>query len=573
MFFYSSRILCRHGSKNKVMGKKMLEFMNLISEIFCENGNSADEYQTQEAYDKYLQNISYSVNDAEFTVSPVFTVIIDSKGRACASCVDSLKKQTYSAWEAVIIGTDYIYSDPRIHTFNNSDLSQLCDVISGDFLCFANSEDVLDENALMLTARAICESPDADAFYTDEDEIKDGVRTAPVFKPVYSPDTLLSYNYIGKLFFTSKELFTGCGGIKDLSAAGMYDYTLRACDSAAHVVHISAVLISSGKKGDAVKRDFAIRSLNTVLTEKGLNGYAVGGLWDGSFHTHYVMPKKYRCEIILYGANSADKLREWLELAEDVTCTETYGITVASHGTEDTMLIRYENALMNNSAAKVMRFPSSVGFSSMCNECVSLTNADVYIFISCDVFPLIPDWIDAMTEFAQRRDVGTVSPLILTPDTRITEAGNVIGLQGWWGTPYYLENRKFTDARMNRFINTVRNISLGGMNCIMTSGAVFTELRGFDESFTGRAAIAEYCIRASRKYRKNIYTPFSCLQGTPQQFTVPEQQDMQRTYDVLRPYLTQGDPYFSNAYNPAIFTPTVAENPYHGAKLNPMQYR
>ena len=549
----------------------MLNLMNMLSSTLFENAGSIGTYETVEPYEEYLKNSSVDIDEEKFTETPLISIVIEGTNSFLAKSVDSMKKQTYASWELIVAGGNYSYSDSRIRTFADGDIAKAAELASGDFIIFIAAGDVLDENALAVLVHAVCENKDADAFYTDEDVLLGNERTAPVFKPAYSPNTLLSYNFIGRLFMVSKNLYDKCGGIKGFTESDEYDYVLRVCDSAVHIVHVSDVLISRYETPKAFDTELAIDSVNKTLSRRGIEGYAVCGLWTGSVHTHYILNCNRTCEIILYGADTADKLREWLELVEDVTCNRAYHITIASQSVSDTKLIRYENALMNNNAALVMRFPPSESFASMCNKCAFQANADMIVFMSCDVSPVTADWIEALEEIAQRRDIGTVSPIILTPDNCIASAGNVIGLQGWWGVPYYMEKRKFTDTRMNRFINSMRDISISNMDCFMISSEMFFEIGGFDESYHGRAAIAELCMRLMWKYKRNIYTPYARIQGIPEQFSVPDDEDFERSYDVLRKYLKNGDLYYNRAYDPALFTPTVAGLPYQAVKLNPMQ--
>ena len=59
--------------------------------------------------------------------------------------------------------------------------------------------------------------------------------------------------------------------------------------------------------------------------------------------------------------------------------------------------------------------------------------------------------------------------------------------------------------------------------------------------------------------------------STPHSFNAPDEEDMVRSYDVLRNMLINGDRYFNINYDPALIIPTVAKSPYQAVKLNPMQ--
>lgn len=557
------------------MGKLLIGFINALSGIFFENGNEEGEYESHEPYEEYIaQADNIEVDEKNFTVTPLISVVLYETDRAMTkNTVESLKNQTYKSWELIIVSDESrSFEDSRIHLFKGqTDIARGADSASGDYIIFMNSGDELREYALSLLVQTMCEHPQADAFYSDEDIIKNSIRTSPTFKPDYAPDNLLSHNYIGRMFAVTKQLYNVCGGLSAFDPASEFDYVLRACDEADEVVHIPNVLYSRFSVPKQAESQHGCSAVNNALAKKGINGFCTSGLYKGSFHAHYLSPKKRRCEIIVFGVTDTDSLINCLETIEDVTDIENYGITVISCGAGDTRLIRYENALTNNSAAKVMRFSPDTSFAAACNACALSTTADMLTFLSCDTVPLSPDWLESMAELCERRDVGTVSPLVVTRDERTVSAGNVVGLRGWWDVPYYMEQVRYSDARMNHIINTQREVSLSNMDCFMISNDIFSEINGFDESFNGRAAIVELCTRLMWKHRRNIYTPFVKMLSTPHSFNAPDEEDMVRSYDVLRNMLINGDRYFNINYDPALIIPTVAKSPYQAVKLNPMQ--
>ncbi len=76
------------------------------------------------------------------------------------------------------------------------------DMAQGDFLVFADHDDLLAPDALYECARCIRNHPETDVIYTDEDKISmDGKKHFdPQLKPDFNPDLLRSMNYICHLF-------------------------------------------------------------------------------------------------------------------------------------------------------------------------------------------------------------------------------------------------------------------------------------------------------------------------------------------------------------------------------------
>jgi len=73
-------------------------------------------------------------------------------------------------------------------------------VAIGEFACLLGEADELAPDALFEVVKILQEHPEADLIYTDEDTIdEEGNRFGPRFKPGWSPDLLMSTNYISNL--------------------------------------------------------------------------------------------------------------------------------------------------------------------------------------------------------------------------------------------------------------------------------------------------------------------------------------------------------------------------------------
>ncbi len=88
------------------------------------------------------------------------------------------------------------------------------ELASGDFVALLDHDDELPPEALFEVAKRLNDDPDLDLIYTDEDKIEmDGRRIEPFFKPDWSPDLLLSMNYITHLSVFRRSLLAEIGGL------------------------------------------------------------------------------------------------------------------------------------------------------------------------------------------------------------------------------------------------------------------------------------------------------------------------------------------------------------------------
>ena len=115
----------------------------------------------------------------------------------------------------------------------------------GEFIFFADHDDVLARDAMYEAVRAVNENPRIDVIYTDEDKInRSGTAYfAPHFKPDFSMELLCCNNYICHLFGVRRDLLKKAGLLDPkYDGAQDYDLVLRCCEKAEQICHIPRVL-------------------------------------------------------------------------------------------------------------------------------------------------------------------------------------------------------------------------------------------------------------------------------------------------------------------------------------------
>ena len=121
-------------------------------------------------------------------------------------------------------------------------------------------------DALLQIAIASGLHRDADMLYADEVRLSPASRERePFFKPDFSPDLLLSTNYIGRPWFASTALL-GRSGVTPATCwqGGEYDAVLRCTEQADSIHHVPRLLCPRGiavdrRRGDGNSRADARR--------------------------------------------------------------------------------------------------------------------------------------------------------------------------------------------------------------------------------------------------------------------------------------------------------------------------
>jgi glycosyltransferase involved in cell wall biosynthesis len=221
--------------------------------------------------------------------------------------IDSVVAQVYENWELCIaddastaphvdrILREYEAADDRVKVVRRSEnggiaaaTASALGIASGEFVALLDHDDVLRPHALHRVVEALRTAPDMDIVYSDEDLLlEDGRFGRPAFKPDFSPDFLLSVNYICHLLVLRRSLVEAAGGFRDgFDGAQDHDLLLRTTEKARRVGHVPDILYgwrqvpgSVALAGEEKMYAYAAgkRAVEDALARRGLPGQVTLG--------------------------------------------------------------------------------------------------------------------------------------------------------------------------------------------------------------------------------------------------------------------------------------------------------
>ncbi len=217
--------------------------------------------------------------------------------------IKSILFQTYRNWQLIMVNASddessrrisrLAETDERIKVVNvkNKGISANTNAgiehAKGEYIIFADHDDLLDHQALNEVRKAIAANPEAGLIYTDEDKVsEDGKQfSAPHFKPDWSPDLMNCVNYITHLVAVKKSIVDKVGPLdSEKDGAQDYDFLLRVIDSGTAIVHVPKVLYHWRKADNSTAQSFdfkpeaaqaGVSSLREHLERQGVKGAVV----------------------------------------------------------------------------------------------------------------------------------------------------------------------------------------------------------------------------------------------------------------------------------------------------------
>lgn len=453
--------------------------------------------------------------------------------------IQSVLAQSYPNWELCIsddaspephvreIVNRFAAQDNRIKTIFRAErggISQNANsaltLATGDYICFLDHDDTLSPHALAYIAEALDRNPAADLLYSDEDKIdRSGKRFDPFFKPDWSPDLLLSENYICHLLVLRRDLLEMTGNFdSECDGSQDYDLILRAIGHAAAIEHIPRVLYHwragvASTASTIANKDYALNAAHEALrryAHRSGNGLHIeqGGI-VGRWRARYPLPNDTRVSIIIAAGGKTDILRTNLQSIFTKTTYPTFEVVIVDNSRNNAT----EN-LVGEFRGHNIRYLDwrnrPFNYSVINNTAARQSESPVLLFLNDDTSVIAPDWLGAMVELVMRPEVGAVGAKLLYPNGRIQHAGVVMGIYDNCGHAF-----KGLDGKTSHyfdFSDVIRNVSAVTGACLMTKADIFREVRGFDESeFAVAFNDVDLCLKIGALGYRVLYTPYAVL--------------------------------------------------------------
>src|SRR5574344_1677296 len=252
-------------SKNTSLFKRGIKKFNGI--VSFQFGKLTGKYKTSEyyhvsnksEYNRWLKEQDVEEYHDTFSYRPLISIVTpvyNVKASYLEECVQSVMNQIYDNWELLLIDDcstkretidklkemeDKDARIPVIYRKENGNISKASNdgikAAKGVFIALLDNDDVITKDALYQMVKALNENKNYDFIYSDEDkwDLRE-IPCQPHFKNDFSPDLLLSQNYICHFTMIRKKLITEVGGFEvGLEGAQDYDLFLKVTEKTNHI--------------------------------------------------------------------------------------------------------------------------------------------------------------------------------------------------------------------------------------------------------------------------------------------------------------------------------------------------
>jgi len=450
----------------------------------------------------------------------VITPVYNTPAAWLQECIYSVQTQAYPHWEMCLVndGSDdpetlaklaeLTAIDPRLQVQHLSENQGICRATNraiamakGDYVVFLDHDDRLAPEALYYVAKTVLEQPNTDIIYSDRDTLSpEGLRFLHLFKPDWSPETLLSGNYLFHLVSYRREFLQQLGGMRvDFEGSQDYDLLLRAAEQQPQVQHIARVLYHWRQHQQSVSLEYkakeyvytaGLRAVQESIQRQGLSAEVTEDhqLWRGHYRLHFSPMSAPNYTLL------------------PVSGFEHYAQQVNQ-------------------------------------QFVSNKQIDFLVILAAEIAVNQEALVELMA-WLQRPAVGIVTGKVVDQQGRLLHAGLVqrptgMPLAVYHGFPENTPGYMAVTA-------IVRNVSTPHPFCCVLKREVWQQVGGLNPIYTGAYALFDFALRALMAGYRVVYTPHARFQAVQwPTFENCSPSNRQRFVNQWADWLQAGDPYYN----------------------------
>ncbi len=350
--------------------------------------------------------------------------------------LDALVGQTCPRWRATVIDAPegWRSTDERVTSTHavggiTARLGEL--LVAGDPSSVAvvlECGDVVEPDLVHQVVSHCWDDPIADVVHWDDDVFDDhGSPGRPLFRPSWSPDTLLGTNYLGRSFALRRRVVQRAGLDPTLADAMWWDLLLRADLDAERVVRIPRVLAHLARRpavdpvrSRAVVADHLRRAGQEAELTEGPAGVRV----------HWSLPDPPPVTVIIPTRHNQEMLSTCLPSLA-ATDYPRFDVRIIDNGGRTPEHEAWYAANDHGLDLEVTWWEEDFNYSRVNNVAAAGAGGEVLVFLNDDTELVDPGWLRELVGWATQPGIGLVGLQLIDPDGRIQHGGVVVGVNGF----------------------------------------------------------------------------------------------------------------------------------------------
>ena len=494
--------------------------------------------EIKKEYNYWLKEDSIDLIYKKFKFNPLISIIIpvyNANPKVLKECINSVLNQSYKNFE-ICISDDNSSNKDTIKVLKSFEknckikvkyrekngmiskcMNSALELANGDYIGFLDNDDVLDKDALYYMVEEINRNNDIDFLYSDEDKIDEhNEYCEPHFKPDWSPDTLLSLNYICHFVLIRKKILDVVGNFRsEFDGAQDYDLFLRVTEVTSNICHIPKILYHwrKSKSSTAANNDnknyarmAGKKAIEAALNRRKINANVILDSKSPFYIVDYLLKKEPKVSIVIPTKDNKEVLEKCITSIYKNTIYKNFEIIVVDNNTTDIDALNYLKKISKEyKNLKVKKDNREFNYSRINNQAIIGEKTDFIMLLNNDTEVISKKWLTTMVGYASQKHVGCVGAKLLYPDNTIQHAGVILGLGGV-ASHAYLNSERNEIGYMGRLC-VPYNYSANTAACLLVSKSKYEEVNGLEEDLKVAYNDVDFNIKLLEAGYYNVFLP------------------------------------------------------------------
>ncbi len=334
----------------------------------------------------------------------------------------------------------------------------------------------------------------------------------PVFKPVFSPDLLYSYNYCGPFVLFARSLINSISAGEGFATEGFeHDLLLKATARAQRVERIDQVLYhlqdpaaysQAAVKAHARREEEAFRggrkAVANHLRRMGAEAIVLSEVGERLYRVHYRLPDQPpSLAVVIFNKDHTALLDACLAALYESGEQLVREIVIVDNNSQDEQTQAYYDQIIQSDARiRVEPYAGIFNQAAMANVAMAKTSSEYVLFLDNDTEVITSEALSLLLAHCMRSDVGVVGAKLLFPDDTIQHAGFMVGSYGA-AAAIGAHLPRSAQGYGKRLI-CASNVSAVSGSAMMVRRSVFNEVHGFDERFRMGCFDVDFCLKVHK---------------------------------------------------------------------------
>lgn len=468
--------------------------------------------------------------------------------------IQSIQNLRGSSWELILIvaagdldqdDLSEIKKDEKIR-LAVGDFQNVIAMVHGEFVLFCEAGDRFSDPLLLRFYQRLDKNHLIDLLYYDCEYYDEACgQMMPHFKPEkISPELLLSVNYLSRGMIRTEVLLKILPNLADQEDFFAFEYgvMLELCEQNAEIMHLPYLLAEQTSlvtPDDATKREIITAHLSRH------------GLEEVRFEVHHNQSRFIwengdpSIAIVILTKNHHKYLENLLRSIFTHTKESMFTITIVDNGSDDPATLAYYEQITQEQRITIVPYAKPFNYSEAINLGVRSSDSDLVLLLNDDMVVQNSIWLEELSQWAMRPEIGVVGAKLLRANHTIQHAGIIMGLNGFAGH-LYLNAPEHYHGLLGS-VDWYRNVLAVTGACQMVRREIFEVVGGYDEGYQLAFGDIDFCLRVHQLGYRNMVTPFANIfhyEGQSRGYKTPTS-DILKGLEDMENVLIEGDPYYS----------------------------